>query len=124
MNSQKERDMPNQQELVLTADTFSRGALRMTVTLLRGINPRLALTVQNQMCSPINPQRDNNPSPKDNFKIALAPLEVRWVVESLQIKGQHPQVDPGTQMLVKALIIDWINYANLLIDSENSKNAY
>ncbi|NRB22661.1 hypothetical protein [Shewanella sp.] len=115
--------MPNQQELVLSADTFSRGALRMTVTLLRSINPQLALTVQNQMCSPIAPQPDHNPSPKDNFKIDLAPLDVRGVVESLQIKGQHPQADPGTQMMVKALIIDWINYAHLLIDLENSKNA-
>ncbi|AQS37943.1 hypothetical protein Sps_02791 [Shewanella psychrophila] len=115
--------MQSQEEVVSTADTFSRGALRMSVTLLRGINPKLALTVQNQMHSPINPQPDNNPSPKDNFKIELAPLEVRWVVEFLQKKGQHPQVDPGTQMLVKALIIDWINYANLLIDLENSKNA-
>ena len=115
--------MPSQQELVFTADTFSRGALRMTVTLLRSINPQLALTVQNQMCSPINPQPDNNPSPKDNFKIDLVPLDVRGVVESLQKPGQHPQVDPGTQMMVKALIIDWINYANLLIGLENSKNA-
>ncbi|QFU24316.1 hypothetical protein FM038_020625 [Shewanella eurypsychrophilus] len=115
--------MASQKITALTADTFSRGALRMTVTLLRGINPQLALSVQNQLFNPINPQPDNTPNPKDNFKISMQPLAVRKVVESLKSKGEHPQVDPGTQMMVKALIIDWINYANLLIELENNKEA-
>ncbi len=107
----------------ITADAFNRGALRMTVALLRGVNPRLALNVQNQMIEPINPQSNANPSPKDNFRLTLKPIEVRHIVETLKAKGQHPNADPGTEMLIKALIIDWVNYANYLIELENSKNA-
>lgn len=115
--------MENQQRQASTAGTFNRGALRMTVTLLRGLHPQLALTVQNQMINPLNPQPEKTPSPKDNFNICLPALTVRLVVENLQLKGDQPQADPGMKMLIKALIIDWINYANLLIELESNKNA-
>jgi len=106
---------------LLTADTFNRGALRMTVALLRGVNPRLALSVQNQMSGPLNPQSDACPSPKDNFRLSLKPIEVRHVVETLTAKEAHPNADAGTEMLIKALIIDWVNYANYLIELENDQ---
>lgn len=115
--------MAKKEKFILKADTFNRGALRMTVAILRDTNPKLALLVQNQMFAPLNPQVDNNPSPKDNFRVDLEPLDVRRVVEQLKIKELNPQTDPGTQMLIKALVIDWINYANFLIELENSKNA-
>lgn len=110
-------------KITITADTFNRGALRMTVALLRSINPKLALNVQNQMSNPLNPQQDNTPSPKDNFKVILAAIEVRRVVEALKSKSDLPQTDAGTQMLIRALIIDWVNYANFLIELENSENT-
>ncbi|WP_394147347.1 hypothetical protein [Shewanella atlantica] len=114
--------MPTQAKHLLTADTFNRGALRMTVALLRGVDPKLALHVQNQMRGPINPQSDASPSPKDNFRLSLEPIEVRRVVETLKRKADHPNADAGTEMLIKALIIDWVNYANFLIEKENNKN--
>ncbi len=112
-----------QDTITTTADIFNRGALRMTVAILRTINPKLALNVQNQMCNPLNPQQDNAPNAKDNFKVILPPLEVRGVVEALKAKSEQPQTDTGTQMLIRALIIDWVNYANLLIELENSKRT-
>ncbi|MFT5234927.1 MAG: hypothetical protein ACI90A_000289 [Shewanella sp.] len=115
--------MQNMGKFIPKADTFNRGALRMSVTILRDANPKLALLVQNQMSGPINPQVDNNPNPRDNFKVDIAPLEVRHVVETLRTRGSHPNVDPGTQMLIKALIVDWINYANMLIELEKNNNA-
>lgn len=115
--------MSNKAKHLLTADTFNRGALRMTVALLRGVNPRLALSVQNQMSGPLNPQSDASPSPKDNFRLTLKPIEVRHVVETLNEKTEHPNADPGTEMLIKALIIDWVNYANFLIELENNQDG-
>ncbi|GGI68170.1 hypothetical protein GCM10007978_02310 [Shewanella hanedai] len=115
--------MPNKGKFIPRADTFNRGALRMTVAMLRDVNPALALVVQNQMSGPINPQVDNNPSPRDNFRVNIVPLEVRYIIETLKTKEIHPNVDPGTQMLIKSLVIDWINYANMLIELENDKNA-
>lgn len=115
--------MLNKSKLILKADTFNRGALRMTVAMLRSENPKLALLVQNQMFGPLNPQADNNPNPKDNFRVHLAPLEVRGVVEQLTVKEQSSSVDAGTQMLIKALIIDWMNYANMLIELEDDNNV-
>ena len=115
--------MPNKEKYTQKANSFNRGALRMTVTMLREHNPKLALLVQNQMFEPINPQADNNPNHRDNFKVDLPPLDIRHVVETLTAKQQDPNIDPGTHMLIKALIIDWMNYANMLIELENNKNS-
>ena len=78
--------MSNKGKFVLKADTFNRGALRMTVAMLRNEKPKLALLVQNQMFGALNPQTDNSPNPKDNFRVNLAPLDVRAVVENLAAK--------------------------------------
>lgn len=115
--------MLNKGKFILKADTFNRGALRMTVAMLRSENPKLALLIQNQMFGPLNPQADNTPNPRDNFRVHLAPLEVRAVVEELAVKEQSSNVDAGTQVLVKALIIDWVNYANMLIELENDNDV-
>lgn len=115
--------MSNKGTFIQKADNFNRGALRMTVAMLRSENPKLALLVQNQMVGPLNPQADNNPSPKDNFRVNLPPLDVRGVVEHLAVKERSANVDTGTQVLIKALIVDWMNYANMLIELENGKNA-
>ncbi|NRD72514.1 hypothetical protein HQQ94_04480 [Shewanella sp. VB17] len=115
--------MQNKEKYTQKANNFNRGALRMTVTMLRDRNPALALLVQNQMFDPINPQADNNPNPRDNFKVELPPLDIRHIVETLTAKQLESNIDPGTNMLIKSLIIDWMNYANMLIELANNENT-
>ena len=107
------------------ADVFSRGSLKLTYDVLRGINPGLALTVRNitlteplpkdsHMDGDCEGQKDDNPH-TDYFQVTLDSFQVREVVENLVAYTQGDEAQKGLSIMATALIDEWLELANKMI---------
>ncbi|MBL4906360.1 MAG: hypothetical protein JKX94_02835 [Sneathiella sp.] len=96
-------------------DVFSRGSLTLTYELIRKSDAELALAVRN-ICQgdslPRNPKAENNKN-SDYFRVGLDSFQVRAIVEGLMTLEN---ADPGRAILAKALIEDWMQLAQKMID--------
>jgi len=101
-------------------DVFSRGSLKLTFDLIRKKDPQLALSVRNIIGGIPLPkaisQLDNQNS--DHFRVALDSFQVRAIVESLMEYSKSEitgNTNPGTAIMAKTLIEDWITLARRMI---------
>lgn len=98
-------------------DVFSRGSLKLTYDVLRGINPGLALLVRNITLGEAMPkENESEPNPHtDYFKVSLDSFQVREVVESLVAYTQQDDAQKGLSVMATALIEEWLELANKMI---------
>lgn len=99
------------------ADVFSRGSLKLTYDVLRGVNPSLALLVRNISLGEPLPKDDKeqgNPH-TDYFLVTLDSFQVRDVVENLVAYTQSDQAQKGLSIMATALIDEWLELANKMI---------
>ncbi len=104
-------------------DVFSRGGLMMTYKLIRNQAPQLALGVRNIA--------NGQPIPSDNsiegniqaehYFVTLDSFQVRGIIEAL-VKVSKSK-DPGTGIMAKTLIEDWLVLARKMLSElpENEK---
>ena len=109
-----------------SADTFSRGSLKLTYDLLRKQNPKLALEVRNQLAAePLakeqgadSAEHDSHNKNTDRFRVTLDSFQVRAIAESLaaQISVPATKQNMGTQILAKSLLDEWLRLAQKMIE--------
>jgi hypothetical protein len=99
------------------ADVFSRGSLKLTYDVLRGVNPSLALLVRNiSLGEPFPKENEEQDNPHtDYFLVTLDSFQVREVVENLVAYTQSDQAQKGLSIMATALIDEWLELANKMI---------
>ncbi|MFT4861317.1 MAG: hypothetical protein ACI95C_000524 [Pseudohongiellaceae bacterium] len=100
---------------------FDRATLQFTVALIRPHNPSLALRIQNLLAPSAKTYRqfDDQPSPKDLYKLTLDSFTLKRVVDTLAIAGQELAEkvletlngDHEHLLITKATIGKWLLYA-------------
>lgn len=91
-------------------NVFSKGALELTFSSLRQVDPPLALKVQNLMMGPCLPNPvhldKNGPPGQKHYQINWGKNEVQRLIEALSSQPQ-PKL-PGEQIIQRALLQDWM----------------
>ncbi|MFV2055079.1 MAG: hypothetical protein ACC707_01375 [Thiohalomonadales bacterium] len=111
-------------------DVFSRAAIEHSFRLIRRSNPSIALTLQNIMNSAILPKPATLVGDKrtDNFKISLEADEIKTIIAALAAQASMTELKKiqsnitalGNLVILKTTVNDWIELANLYIDTEGS----
>lgn len=102
---------------------FSRGSLKLTYDLLRHQSPSLALVVRNiTSLTPLPKlEGDVDNAITDCFFVDIEPLQVRSVVEALA-KTIRDGTDAGGKVVAQALLEDWLELAQVMLQSQRDKN--
>ncbi|MBT5229254.1 MAG: hypothetical protein HOM11_03145 [Methylococcales bacterium] len=111
MNDENGEPSPND------PDVFSRGSLMLTFSLVRKIDPQLALNVRNITGGVPLPKLSAQPDNKnaDFFKVELDSYQVRAVVEAIVTFSQAGNLDLGMGVVARTLLEEWTALAAKMI---------
>ena len=111
-------------------DVFSRSALEQTFRLIRPSHPSIALTLQNILYGVSVPKPAVLVGDKrtDNFQISLEAEEIQAIIAALASQASMTELKKiqgnitalGNLVILKTMVNEWVDLANLFIDTEGT----
>jgi len=111
----------NAEVFINDINVFDRSSLQFTVKLIRGLNPSLALRIQNIIAPAKSSDAGEQQIPKatDSFTLSLDSFTLKRVVETLATAGQEiaeevlrtQEGDHEELLVTKEVIAKWLLYA-------------
>ena len=100
--------------LILPKDNhtiFSRGAIEMTINIVKPHNPAIAARLRAILCQPPLPTSEEeaeNPH-QHMFQVSLAPPQIKQICDIIHtiIEDKDNDTQPGVLAVAKALFNDW-----------------